>query len=767
MAAISEDRINGLVSSLAMKAPCDYATTGNISLSGLGVQSGGEWMATLAGTERILVCAQSDLTTNGIYDVSTGGWTRSADFDGARDIVNGTLCIVAHQRFFQVTTVNPIAIDSSHITFTEISVVDGTSAFKLDGSDESSMLQTLITSAAVAVTPLLLPSGTIYAAGIIYPSDTLIIGKTQRSTIIKLVAGANTDLLKAQNADSLWGTNTNGGSTRCLFRNLTFDGNRAHNTSGSCLAHYGIDPIIDQVDFRQAPTYCLRTESGSGTTTDGYSREGHFSHLRMDTSGIDGWRFSGPGDSHIMEVIVVDASQTTTNTSDSFLIDGHGNARIWGMHCYTRSTSHHHRYGYNNSSSVGGTQVSGSYMEGTESANWYMNAPNDAVDSSCVSLAPRGGVNVILTHNASGSRYQGSLGGTRAADISLGYPEAVGVQLGTADGTVTNCIVDCIGSGTNAGAIDFTYSGARNLVRADMFFSLAGTLYVGTPSSSDQVNIVSTNRGSLTLPAGRTHGTVRLQYNTNHSISLIPLGGGTLLVNGGLINPVGGWQMYATDIINNVALSAGAASPATIGTWYYVYGYQDTSQYYGVILEASATGFTLDSGGIALKTGDATRTLVGMALAIDNGMGAPIWQSAANARYVASYFNRQPVLATAAFSTDRTSTSATFAEINAEIKVGFMSWGDAGVFSYIGSCSNGTLGDTVFTAIMLDGVSTIIAGNKVTSAAGADIENCSMSRPYTPAIGSHYVTLAGKTAAGTATWFQSAPANALSVLTYI
>lgn len=767
MVSTFDDRVDGISATLAIKAPCAYATTGNITLAGLGVQGGGEWVSTLADNTRILVCANSDTTTNGIYNASSSGWNRAKDFDGARDAANGTLIIVAQQRFFQVTTADPVIFNSSHITFTEISVVNATANLKLDGSDESSTMQLLITAAAAAKTPLLLPTGTVRAAGLIYPSNTIIIGNTQVGSIIKAPNGANTEVLKATNADSLWGTNTNGGSTRCIFRGFTVDGNKANNTAGSGLAHYGIDPIMDQMDFTNCAEWGLRTESGSGTVSDGYSREGHFSNIRVDNTGKDGWRFSGPGDSHIKDVIIVDASQATTNTYDSFLIDGHGNARIWGMHCYTRSTSHHHRYGYNNSSSVGGSQLCASYMEGTESANWYFNAPNDTADSACVSIAPRGGVNVIITGNAGGTKYFGGLGGTRSADISLGYPEAVGIQLGTAASSVTDCIVDCVSSSTNAGVVDFTYSGARNLVRVNAFFGSAGTLYVGTPSSTDQVNIVSNVRGSLTLPTGRTHGTVRLIRNNNTSISLIPYGGGTLLVNGGLINPVGGWQMYAIDIINNVALSAGAASPATVNTLYYIYGYQDTAHYYGVILEASTTGYTLDSGGIALKTGDSTRTLVGMAWCIDNGVGVPIWQDAAAKRYVASYFNRKPTLATTAFTADRTVTGTSFAEINAETEAGFMSWGDAIVASYAGSCSNAAAGDTCSTALTIDGVSTILGGTINLSVANGDPENCSVSGAYAPSEGRHYVTLAGKVNASTGTWYKTNPASNLSVVTNI
>jgi hypothetical protein len=72
---------------LSPKAPCQYGTTANITLSGLNTQAGGEWTATLAGTERIAVLNQTAATQNGIYTPSSGAWTRVADFNTASNII--------------------------------------------------------------------------------------------------------------------------------------------------------------------------------------------------------------------------------------------------------------------------------------------------------------------------------------------------------------------------------------------------------------------------------------------------------------------------------------------------------------------------------------------------------------------------------------------------------------------------------------------------------------------------------------------------------
>jgi hypothetical protein len=111
------DRLNGTVASLAIKAPCQAVSSANLTLAGEQTVNG---VAVTEG-DRVLVKDQSDLTDNGVYVVSTGDWQRAADFDGARDVVQGTLVLVfnsiAQGVIYQVTTADPIVIGTSSLTF--------------------------------------------------------------------------------------------------------------------------------------------------------------------------------------------------------------------------------------------------------------------------------------------------------------------------------------------------------------------------------------------------------------------------------------------------------------------------------------------------------------------------------------------------------------------------------------------------------------------------------------------------------------------------
>lgn len=115
------DMIEGLTTSVAVKAPCTVATTGPITLSGAQTVDGVAVTETTP-PKRVLVQSQADTTQNGIYDVKNGAWTRSLDFNGTRDAVQGTIVYVlggTQSKAFQVsTTASPIIFGTSAITFT-------------------------------------------------------------------------------------------------------------------------------------------------------------------------------------------------------------------------------------------------------------------------------------------------------------------------------------------------------------------------------------------------------------------------------------------------------------------------------------------------------------------------------------------------------------------------------------------------------------------------------------------------------------------------
>jgi|AGTN01.3.fsa_nt_gi hypothetical protein len=115
MPSTATDRLNGLSTSVAVKAPVRAVSTINLTLAGLQTVGG----VALAAGDRVLVKDQSTASQNGIYEASTGTWSRAADFDGNRDVRKGTMVVQGADTslFYRVTTADPITIGTSSISF--------------------------------------------------------------------------------------------------------------------------------------------------------------------------------------------------------------------------------------------------------------------------------------------------------------------------------------------------------------------------------------------------------------------------------------------------------------------------------------------------------------------------------------------------------------------------------------------------------------------------------------------------------------------------
>lgn len=151
------DRRYSVAEGTAVKAPCRAATTVNIALGGLQTIDG----VTLAELDRVLVKNQTSGIQNGIYSASSGNWTRTRDFDGAYDIVEGTRVFVAEGSTnvgseFYVSTSGTITIDTTPITFSAMpagliaSYVASASASAISATASASAASASATAAAAS-----------------------------------------------------------------------------------------------------------------------------------------------------------------------------------------------------------------------------------------------------------------------------------------------------------------------------------------------------------------------------------------------------------------------------------------------------------------------------------------------------------------------------------------------------------------------------------------------------------------------------------------
>lgn len=205
------DRIDGYQSGLAFKAPCRVATTANITLSATQTVDG----VALAEYDRVLVKDQTTTTENGIYTVQSGAWQRARDFDGARDVVQGTVVAIAAgttnaDTYWRVTTANPIVFGTSAITFaisnSELAGVtpfaqtlldDLTAAAFLATLGVSDFIQTLLNDADAAAA--LATLGALATDG----SGATLTGVLKPGTTDNLTVGFTSDVYAVGSLDAL------------------------------------------------------------------------------------------------------------------------------------------------------------------------------------------------------------------------------------------------------------------------------------------------------------------------------------------------------------------------------------------------------------------------------------------------------------------------------------------------------------------------------------------------------------------------------------
>ena len=301
-----------------------------------------------------------------------------------------------------------------------------------------------------------------------------------------------------------------------------------------------------------------------------------------------------------------------------------------------------------------------------------------------------------------------------------------------------------------APTINLNALGAKTIKNRDGAAFAAGDIKAGSwhVGYYDGTNFVLVTAQTVVAPAG--YGQCRLSAPTATSLKLAPQAGNLLTVNG----------VACTIPSAGVTL---AAAPVAANTTYYIYAVATA----GVItsLEASATVFVLSSTagniGTPIKTGDDTRTLVGMA----RGNGSTQWTDTETQRFIANYWNRRLRYGKAVFTANRVYSNSGWAEINTEIRNEWLSWLDEAVcVSSSGQYQADTAGSTYAQALGIDGtgVEDGATGNNDSAAGQAlSLHPYGISVNRTMAEGYHYATLLAIHGGGASGTYSGGGAGAL------
>lgn len=244
-------------------------------------------------------------------------------------------------------------------------------------------------------------------------------------------------------------------------------------------------------------------------------------------------------------------------------------------------------------------------------------------------------------------------------------------------------------------------------------------------------------------------GLCRLQVDSTTQISLQRFQGAWVPIKAS-----GSWQASFIPSSGPTLANTGL----TAATLYYIYAFDNAGT---LTLEASATAPATDTDtGIRIKTGDASRTLVGMVF-MDSGTPGTFVDSTAK-RWCLNYFNRRVLDVTGTYSTNRSTASGTYVEMNSEIRCQFLTWADEAIVAGAsGTATNGSAGHATVTGIAIDNTTALASCAYTNPASQANTRGpFGITAMKTLSEGSHYATLIGMVSGGTANW-ESADDNSV------
>lgn len=307
-------------------------------------------------------------------------------------------------------------------------------------------------------------------------------------------------------------------------------------------------------------------------------------------------------------------------------------------------------------------------------------------------------------------------------------PVGSGAPVGTMNGIPYYSTSSTLAS-TTSGAVDSVFMGGAppGFSAALTNCTTAVTYSTGSHAWGCNASVISGVTTSYPLGGGGSSGTValtsvapttagRLAYSSATAITFSPFMGDTTKVNGAVYQiPSAGITGCAN---TGVYVNGTPGQNLAVSTFYYVYQFSNAGT---LTCDFSTTGHstsaTAGNVGTEIKTGDNSRSLIGMVKTNSSGQ----FVDAASTRYVRSWFNRYTAqLANCICGSDVTGlTSTSFATISANLLVHFLSWaGETADFTAGINISNGTVAIITSTAVGFNGTSTtgnVAAFNEPTS----------------------------------------------------
>lgn len=207
---------------------------------------------------------------------------------------------------------------------------------------------------------------------------------------------------------------------------------------------------------------------------------------------------------------------------------------------------------------------------------------------------------------------------------------------------------------------------------------------------TDASHIEGVDAGAI---GGATNG--RFQFVSATACAFVPYNGANIIINGsGYTIPSAGIAGLAN---TGVYVNGVAAQNLAADTTYYVYAFNNAGTITGDFSTADhATSTTPANAGIEIKSGDDTRSLIGM---VRTNASSEFADSGAN-RFVLSWFNRRAKTALSMLAAQQSTSSSALTEVDVAMRTNFLVWdGDEAIFTLNGAGTHNDATGSTHTVI--------------------------------------------------------------------
>lgn len=220
----------------------------------------------------------------------------------------------------------------------------------------------------------------------------------------------------------------------------------------------------------------------------------------------------------------------------------------------------------------------------------------------------------------------------------------------------------------------------------------AGTGVVVARGTNQAVYGDGTNINAVGVTASQlSGGQCRLSVASTTSLVLSPYNGNTIIINGAPRQiPSGGVTVTNSGV--------------TANSLRYVYAFMSGAN---MALEVVATGHSTGADGVEIKTGDPSRSLVGMIYSNASSQ----FVDTATARQCLNWFNRRSLNCYVFSGASFNFTSSVGAEVSTTLRASFLSWADEATTAAISGYVSVSTGSIANVQVSIDGSATLVGGS--------------------------------------------------------